>query len=949
MSNYDLQRLGGVGFQDVVTALAIKTLGAQVRAMGRGKDGGRDMLVNDGVLIWGANQPDEQSEVWEGTTVFQVKHKETLEHRQKDATDFWQAIKHELDRWADPQSGRGDVPDYFVFATNVRLTPVAGSGGFDTVSARIKKFLDDLRDESAEDHLDYPAKDEARRARKARRDRMQRLKKWHIWDGNQIEGMLNAHKDVRQAFNGFLTAGDVLATVSEFSSNVSRSELKPALKDHSVSALISERRVHFDDAGAQSKGVPVEEVVIDLPVLVGDPRTPERVIRYVMARGDRMLKPLLTSFDKPRHLVLTGAPGNGKSTVSKFLTHAYRSAFLSEDVILGDEQQATVEATARALHAMGLNPPASRRWPLNVNLARLAQDQGTDVEYTLLHGIAAILTRGSASKDIPRWLLRDWLTAWPSFIVLDGLDEVTEPSVRKALVAAIEAFVGEAERRDCDILVLVTTRPTGYQDEMPPTMFERIDLTDLSTADALKYGRLVTKVRVPHDEERQNAIIGLLENASKDDGLQRLMRTPLQILIMSIIAEGSRRFSPSRFALFWGFFTTIRQREMDKEYGYSKLIREYSHEILDLHQRVGLLLQQQAETATGLDAVLAPEDLRDVAWRVLNDAGYDPGNSDKPLLDRILAAATNRLVLLVPRSTGGYGFDVRSLQELMAAYALTTGKVEETIPRLRRLGASPHWRNTLLFAAGRYFNEPQAHQKAAVVDLVLTLDDRASHRLGSVFPVGPGLALEIIDDGMVSEPRYLHPLVIHAMKGLEAPPGFGLIQFTRMLMSAAKISAAVRELIAVELRAALGGRSVLRERATDVQWNIMSIGTEIGAPRSVLDLASVKRDPAKSLPTEPTADWQAFWDVIHGYAETETEAGLMSAGETLQAGAQDGVDGLPVFKLMGYLTNDDIAFVVNEAIGFVADACPHLVALLRNDIMPFLWREPIDMSVDRSS
>lgn len=144
---YDLQRLGGAGFQDVVSALAIKVLGAHVRPMGRGRDGGRDMLINNGVVVWTANDLYRELKQWDGTTVFQVKHKETLEGPQKDAGTLWQNVKDELDKWASPDSQRGAVPHYLVFATNIPLTPVHKGGGFDTINANIQNFLDDLKNE----------------------------------------------------------------------------------------------------------------------------------------------------------------------------------------------------------------------------------------------------------------------------------------------------------------------------------------------------------------------------------------------------------------------------------------------------------------------------------------------------------------------------------------------------------------------------------------------------------------------------------------------------------------------------------------------------------------------------------------------------------------------------------------------------------------------------------
>ena len=192
---------------------------------------------------------------------------------------------------------------------------------------------------------------------------------------------------------------------------------------------------------------------------------------------------------------------------------------------------------------MGRSVPANRRWPLRIDLAKFAVEKATDPDFTLLTFIANSLSKQTSSKPIMKSVLAPWMKVWPSILVLDGLDEVTEPTVRKGLVADVEAFVAEAETNDSDMLVVVTTRPTGYDDELSGTVFERVDLAGLSIHDALKYGRLVTQVRVPDDETRRAGIIGLLEAAAREESLQRLLRTPLQVLIMSIIAESAKRFA----------------------------------------------------------------------------------------------------------------------------------------------------------------------------------------------------------------------------------------------------------------------------------------------------------------------------------------------------------------------------------------------------------------------
>lgn len=933
---YDLERLGPFGFQDLCAALALRVFGATVRPMGRGKDGGRDMLTTDPVR-W------SEDTVWSGTTVFQVKHRSPLRGT-ADVTTLARSILAELDVWASPDSDRGPVPEQLVFVSNVFLSAVPGSGGFAAVTKKVEDWRAALRDASAEDHLGGRDKGAARREREARRDRMARLRDWKIIDGNHVTGLLDAHQDVRRGVDGFLQAGDVLADLARLSGVLSDGDLGLALKQHARWALTNERKIYFDEAGAEPKGFPVEDVVIDLPVRVPGADAHDKIVHYVLDRGDRLLRPSLAAADKPRHLVVVGAPGNGKTTVSRFLVHAYRAAWLGEDADLGDEHRKSVAATRTALRSMGRPPPDHRRWPLRVDLAQFAVEKATDPDFTLLTFMAQTLSKQAAADTVTKAVLNRWLREWPSFLVLDGLDEVTEPTVRKGLVADLEAFVNDAESDDHDLLAVVTTRPTGYDDDLPSGVFERLDLDDLTLADALEYGRRVTQVRIPDDSARRDGVMALLETAAREEALQRLLRTPLQVLIMTIIAESSREFAPSRYGLFWGYYTTIEQRERNKPLAVSRLIRDHVPAVLDLHRRAGLLLQRRAETAAGADSVLTAGDLRDIAWQVLADAGYRPSDEDAPLLDQIVNAATHRLVLLTPQNDGGFGFDVRSLQELMAALAITTGAMNEAVPRLRRISASPHWRNTLLFAAGRYFSEPQPHQKDAITDLVVDLDRDASDRLGAVFPVGPQLAAEIIDDGMAAEPKYLHRFISHALKALDHPEAFNDSRYPRALMTAAETSTAARGLVADGLRAALGSTVVPRRAAERVLQQISTLAVQATSRPGVVALSAIKRDPSRGLPPEPAADWEAFRETLTALAEPGTQTVLALIGSLLHALAAEPyrppanwAEDLQVF-----LSDSAVAAIVEDALTHVAQAEPLLVAFMRHSVMSTIWRQPAD-------
>ncbi|QVI20916.1 hypothetical protein KHQ06_33360 [Nocardia tengchongensis] len=364
-----------------------------------------------------------------------------------------------------------------------------------------------------------------------------------------------------------------------------------------------------------------------------------------------------------------GGPGNGKTTMSKFLIQVYRAALLAGADNLGAEHQNAIEATTTRLRDLGRDGlPKFRRWPIRIDLAEYAEEQGLKEDSTLLRWIAHKVTQRLNAARVTASALDSWMKRWPWFLVLDGLDEVTEPRIRQRLIAQINEFVDDADGDNCDILVVVTTRPTGYREDIAPTYFERIDLSRLAISEAVAYGIHSAQVRLNGDNEKVERISRQLRKAAENDSLRHLMQTPLQVLIMTIIVEGAGRLAPDRYSLFWGYYETVFRRERSKPTTHARLLQDHSKTILTLHQRVGFELQVSSESDVST-ALMAPAALRQVAWKILLDEGFQPAHGDSDLLDRIVTAATHRLVLLTPISRGqeGLGFDVRSLQELMAA------------------------------------------------------------------------------------------------------------------------------------------------------------------------------------------------------------------------------------------------------------------------------------------
>ncbi|SPX82469.1 NACHT domain-containing protein [Mycobacteroides abscessus] len=937
--HHNLEQLGPYGFQDLAAALAISEFGPQIQVMGPGSDGGRDMYSRAPVL-W-KRAAEQHGEIWDGYTVFQVKHKDRLASEPtRDAAWLWTQIRKELESWADPESNRDEVPNNLMIITNVPLTPMPRSGGEAQINANIENFIRSFDDDSRD------IEDGGRERRLIKKTRIARLRQWRVWDGNQIDALLRVHEGVRRSFNAFLTAPDVFGHLAQFTDKLPLNELGPGLQRHARSTLIADRALHFDEAGSgDTAGTPIDKVAIDLPINFADNDKPRTVFGHILDRGERILKPSLKLHRGPRHIIVAGGPGNGKTTLSRFLVQIYRAAMLEGAPDLSSDHKLVIEGTARTLQALNLpGLPKHRRWPFRVDLAEYAKEKGLDEDSTLLRWIAHKVTKRLNLGTVSAGALDSWMRQWPWLLVLDGLDEVTEPNTRKRLIGQIAEFVSEAEADNCDLLVVLTTRPMGYVENIAPNHFERVDLSHLSTEQALAYGIKATEVRLGGDIEKIERIEQELRKAAENDALRNLMQTPLQVLIMTIIVEGAGSLAPDRYSLFWGYYDTVLRRERSKQTSFTALLRDHAPHILDLHQRVGFELQSTSETSQNPTATITQKALKNIAWNVLNDAGFHPTTEDAQLLDSIIRAATHRLVLLAPHGEEGYGFDVRSLQELMAARYLTNGPEGAVWERLRIAAAGPHWRNVWLFAAGQVFAEPQPHRHEKLVELVEQIDQDAAARLGLICPVGPALALDLVDDGMArAQPRFYDRLLRGGFRVLDAPELQDPRATARALVRAADIGDRTRVLVADAFRYSLSSTDTARATAANVQRYIEVSVTETGARDQIRGLSAIRSNKTRTENYPRTDPWDTYREVLRTFAPEEASAAdrLSNADECVRGIMATGSAGDDAALIRDALSDEETAPVLEMALQAVASTEPHLVAVLRDEILPQVHRQPI--------
>jgi hypothetical protein len=249
----------------------------------------------------------------------------------------------------------------------------------------------------------------------------------------------------------------------------------------------------------------------------------------------------------------------------------------------------------------------------------------------------------------------------------------------------------------------------------------------------------------------------------------RLMKTPLQVLIMTFILERLGTLPADRYQLFWRYYETVYEREAAKNTTLSSLFTDHRASITELHEAVGLALQIQSETSTDARALLPLSELRSMAEERMVEVGHEAGFEATKVADRIVTAATERLVLLVAHEDDTVTFEIRSLQELMAARALSNGPDDTIRVRLSVTAQSPHWRNTWVFTAGRLFAEGPDHRRDLICEMVETVDKHPGWP-GWLCAIGPELAADLLGEGLATTtPKWQRRLIEVALRALAGP------------------------------------------------------------------------------------------------------------------------------------------------------------------------------------
>jgi hypothetical protein len=402
----------------------------------------------------------------------------------------------------------------------------------------------------------------------------------------------------------------------------------------------------------------------------------------------------LLNAEQPWTLV-TGEPGQGKSTLGQYVCQVHRHA------LLGTNDPKLQPAT-----------PANIRVPLRIDLRDYAswlagvdpfgatstgkpktrlRTQGA-IEQFLVPFIEA--RSGGLPCDIT--VVHEIMQRFPTLVVLDGLDEVAQVGVRQRVVQEIDAFAGRLRVSGIAPQLVVTTRPNSSDLPEPSNdTFESIVLSRLSDALRTSYLRKwadANNVRGPARRSLQRTF----RERSAEPHIALLADNPMQLtILLYLIHKRGDSVPTGRTALYSSYMETLLDREGEK----TRAIVDHRPELEEVTSYLGWHLQSLAE-AQGGTGRLPIKALKKAILDYLYDVDKETG-----LVDDLFTTVTDRVWALTSKLQGTFEFDVQPLREYFAAkflhdFAGADAVNFDSSDVLRELVRRAYWLNTTRFYVG---------------------------------------------------------------------------------------------------------------------------------------------------------------------------------------------------------------------------------------------------------
>lgn len=524
---------------------------------------------------------------------------------------------------------------------------------------------------------------------------------------DDLNRRLDGAYDIKWAFPQLLSGSDVLRLIIENGLSESRERRTLAVRTALQKQFEQDSRVRFKQVEIDNQ---LFDMFVDVPI-GGQNDDAERWISHFAPRLDEdaaFARPAIGAaalFLHPgtdkrfSHVVLEGAPGQGKSTVTQYICQVYRSRILNT----APQNLLSAHAETPLLLPLRIDLRDFATW-LNRN-DPFSPEENTPLpkeEPASLEALIAAQIRnlsGGATFNVTDLQAVAQLSSL--LVVLDGLDEVADLKQRKNVVQEIISAMGRLKSIAASLRVIVTSRPNAYGTSLgfPPKRFTYLHLQDLRTTDVIEYGEKWIRARRLQGKEAGEAK-RLLKQKIDQPHLRDLARNPMQLsILLSLLHTKGSSLPEKRTALYDYYVDLFLNREAEK----SEIVREHRSLLIDLHQHLAWILHSESQLGKHRGNV-SDERLR-LLIRDYLKAEDQPEN----LLISLFSGLVERVVFLVSRVEGSYEFEVQPLREYFTArhlyetapYSPSGAPAAGTKPdRFDAIAKTAYWLNVTRFFAG---------------------------------------------------------------------------------------------------------------------------------------------------------------------------------------------------------------------------------------------------------
>jgi HEAT repeat protein len=352
-----------------------------------------------------------------------------------------------------------------------------------------------------------------------------------------------------------------------------------------------------------------------------------------------------------KRLVILGDPGAGKTTLTRWIATAYLLRLKQDD----DWKELP---DVKTLPQADLLPIVVRCRDLDLGCLTGSLDD------ILKHTLRRAELREHEGASL-RELLRGRLENGTALLMLDGLDEITDPAARARFCQQLEQMVLAYPRTP----IIATSRIVGYR-EMGYKLsrgFEHLTLADLAPEEKDDFARrwcLLTEL----PERREAAVQELVHDIHSSDRIERLTGNPMLLTTMALVKRKVGKLPSRRADLYWEALQVLMnwRREVDEPLDWREAVPQLEYVAYDMSDR-GVQQVRQGEIL----------DLFSRMRTEYPNVHAARNRSPKEFLDR-LEARTGILVEAgharhLGRLEPVYEFRHLTFQEYLAARALVDG------------------------------------------------------------------------------------------------------------------------------------------------------------------------------------------------------------------------------------------------------------------------------------